>query len=60
MSDQDNSSIQYHYDIKLTGDKNKEKYQLGDCRLIQHKILRTNIIRIIWQTVRRITNVSWE
>ena len=27
----------------------------GD-QLIQHKVLRTNFIRIVWQTVRRITN----
>ena len=24
--------------------------------MIQHHILRTNIIRIVWQTVRRVTN----
>ena len=24
--------------------------------MIQHHILRTNIIRIVWQTVRRLTN----
>ena len=27
-----------------------------DYKLIQYQILSTNIIRIVWQTVRRITN----
>ena len=31
-------------------------YQLRDYLLIQYQILQTNIMRIIWQTVRRITN----
>ena len=39
-----------------TSDKNKEKYQLWDYLLIQYKILQTKIMKIIWQTVRRITN----
>ena len=34
----------------------KEKYQLADYKLIQYQILQTYIIRIVWQTVRRITN----
>ena len=42
-------SLQYQYNIKQTVDENKEKYQLGDYKLIQHQILQTNIIR----TVRR-------
>ena len=29
---------------------------LEDCWLIQNQILQTQIIRIVWQTVRRITN----
>ena len=37
-----------------TSDENKEKY--GTTKLIQYQILQTNIMRIIWQTVRRITN----
>ena len=37
-------------------DEKKEKYQLGGYKLIQYQILQTNITRIIWQTVRRITN----
>ncbi|RMX36683.1 hypothetical protein pdam_00023830, partial [Pocillopora damicornis] len=37
--------------------ENKEKYQLGDYKLIQYQILQTNITRTVWQTVRRITNV---
>ena len=38
-----------------TSDENKEKYQLWDYYLIQDQILQTNLKRIIWQTVRRIT-----
>ena len=37
-------------------DENKGKYQLEDYLLIQHQILQTNMMRIVWQTVRRITN----
>ena len=39
-----------------TSDENKEKYQLPDYELIQYQILKTNIVRILWQTVKRITN----
>ena len=42
------------YNIKQTSDENKEKYQLGDYMLIQYQILKTNITRTVWQTVRRI------
>ena len=42
--------------MKQTSDENKEKYQLGDYKLIQYQILQTNITRTIWLTVRRITN----
>ena len=41
--------------VEQTTDENREKYQ-GDCWLIQHQILQTNIIRIVWKTVRRITD----
>ena len=41
-------------------DENKEKDQFGDNKLIQYLILRTNIIRIVWLTVRRITNLVQE
>ena len=34
---------------------NWEKYQLGDYLLIQYQIFQTNIRRISWQKVRRIT-----
>ena len=37
-------------------DKNKEKYQSWDYSFIQHQILQTAKVNIIWQTVRRITN----
>ena len=40
------------YIIDQTGDENKEKYEVAS----SIKILRTGIIRIVWQTVRRITN----
>ena len=45
-------SIQY----KQTINENKEKYQLGDYKLIQYQILQTNITRTVWQIVRRITD----
>ena len=57
MSDQDRISP---YNINTISSRQvmrkKEKYQLGDYQLIQYQILQTNIIRIGWQTVRRITN----
>ena len=31
-------------------------HQLGYCKLIQYQILPTNIVKIVWHTVRRITN----
>ena len=40
MSDQDN--------IKQTSDENKDKYQLGDYKLIQYQILQTNITGTVW------------
>ena len=39
-----------------TSDENEEKYQLWEYWLIWYQILQNNIKRIIWQTVRRITN----
>ena len=45
MSDQDRISP---YNIKQTSDENKEKYQLGDYKLIQSQILQTNITRTVW------------
>ena len=33
-----NFSLQYQNDIKQTSDENKEKYQLGDYKLIQYQI----------------------
>ena len=53
MSDQDNFSLQYQYNIKQTSDEKIEKYQLGDYILIQHQILQTNMIRTVRQTARR-------
>ena len=60
MSDQDNFSLQYQYNIKQISDEKKEKYQFGDNQLIQHSILWTNIITVVWLTVRRIKNLVWE
>ena len=44
MSDQDRISP---YNIKQTSDENKDKYQLGDYKLIQSQILQTNISRTV-------------
>ena len=48
--------LQYQYNIKQRRGENKEKYQLGDHKLIQYQILQTTIIRTVWETVRRISN----
>ena len=52
LSDQDRiypyNNIYYQYNIKQTSDEIKEKYQLGDYKLIQYQILQTNIIRTVW------------
>ena len=46
----------YSINIRQTSDENKEKYQLGDYKLIQSQIIQTNITKTVWQTVRIITN----
>ena len=46
MNDQDRS-LQHQGNIKQTSDENKEKYQLGDYKLIQYQILQTNITRTV-------------
>ena len=51
-----NFLLQHQYNIKQTSDENKEKYQLGDYKIIQYQILQTNITRTVWEIVRRITN----
>ena len=53
INDQDRISP---YHIKQISDENKEKHQQDNYQLIQHQILRLNIMRIEWQIVRRITN----
>ena len=53
MSNQDRISPDK---IKQTSDENREKYKLGDYKLIQYQILQTNITRTVWQTVKRIIN----
>ena len=35
-----------------TSDENKEESQLWDYYLIQHQILQTNVMKIIWQTLK--------
>ena len=52
--------LKYQCNIKQTSDENKEKYYSGNYKLIQYQILRTYIIRDVWQTVRRITEESLE
>ena len=47
MSDQTDFSLQYQYSIKQTSVENKEKYKLGDYKLIQSQILHTNITRTV-------------
>ena len=44
------------YNIMQTSDETKEKYQLWNYELILYKILQDNIMRIIWQTVRRVVD----
>ncbi|RMX50549.1 hypothetical protein pdam_00008766, partial [Pocillopora damicornis] len=44
-----NFSLQYQYNIKQTSYENKEKYQLGDYKIIQYQILQTNIQRTVWE-----------
>ena len=55
-----NFSLQYKYNINQMSNENIEKYQFGENRLIQYQILRSNILRIVSLTVRRITNLTWE
>ena len=44
------------HNIKYTSDENEEEYHLGEYQLIQYKILWTDIVIIVWQTVERIAN----
>ena len=44
-------SIRYQED----DDENKEKYQLGNYKLIRYQILRINITWIVWEIERRTT-----
>lgn len=53
MSDRD---TRHQYNIKRTTDENLGKYQSLDYQLTQYQILQTNILRIVQQRVRRITN----
>ena len=49
------SSQWQQYNGEQTSDENKENYQQGYFKLIQSLILQTYKIRIVKQTVRRIT-----
>ena len=40
----------------LTSDESEEENQIEDYLMIQHQILQTNIMWIVWQIVRRITH----
>ena len=42
--------------IRQTSNESKKKHQLGEYQLIQYQIHQSNIIRIVWQAVKRITN----
>ena len=53
-----NNKWHYHHSIKQTSHKNIKKYQLGD-KLTQYQTLWTNIMRIVWQTIRRIPKKFW-
>ena len=57
MRDQDRISS-YNINTISSGQviENKEKYQLGNNKLIQYQIFQTNITKTVWQIVRRITN----
>ena len=43
-----NFSLQNQYNIKQTSDNNKEKYQLGDYKLIQYQIPGREINFFFW------------
>ena len=57
MGDQDRISP---YNINTESSRQmrriKKKTQLGEYKLIRYQILQIEIISILWQTVRRITN----
>ena len=56
MNDQDRISPYNQYKMKNTCDENKEKYQLVDYLLIQYQIHQSSIVRIVCQTITRMTN----
>ena len=58
MSDQYRNSpykILTQHQADIVSDMNKGKYQLEGYSMIQYQILQTYIIRMVWQTVGRIT-----
>ena len=42
--------------MKQASNKNKEKISIGGLLVDSIQILQTNILEIVWQTVKRITN----
>ena len=42
--------------MQTSDENNNKKCQLGNYWLIKYQILYTNIIQIVWQTVKRIGN----
>ena len=59
MSDQERISPHYIYTIscrQVMRIKKNINYGITKNLLVRHQILQTNIMRIIWLTVRRITN----
>ena len=51
-----NFSLQYQYNVNQTGEENKEKYRFEDFLVDPESNLRTSMMRILWQTVKSITN----
>ena len=56
VSDQDRISPHNINTILRRKEMRIKKHQSGDSKFIQYQILRTNLIRIVWQIIRRITN----
>ena len=56
MSDQDRTSPYNIYTVSRKRMMRTGKYLLRDYQLIQLQILGTNVIRIVWTSVRRIAD----
>lgn len=53
-------SLVYWYNIKQSGEENKESNQMAQILLIYQHVLRTNIAKNVLGSVRRIRNLSLE